>query len=89
MAALEALPDKRATVLSIERGGQRLGFSVEPKMCAAFGPGDEPQSRGLHTVRGMTNNHNAKRMDATRLKNHLALSRHETQAGTKLPPPVR
>jgi hypothetical protein len=29
MAALEAPPDKTATVLSIERDGQRLGFSAE------------------------------------------------------------
>jgi len=31
MAALEALPDQRASILSIERGGQRLEFSVTPQ----------------------------------------------------------
>jgi predicted Zn-dependent protease len=31
MAALEALPEHRAAILSIERGGQRLEFSVMPQ----------------------------------------------------------
>jgi hypothetical protein len=68
MAALEAPPDKTATVLSIERNGQRLGFSAAPKISAAFGPDDEPQLPGLNAVRGMANNYNVTRMDATRLK---------------------